>query len=723
MTHDLEARHPRRRRRETRRGVWWAERTSRVLISIGGIGTIVAVTTICAFLVWVVWPLFQDADLQKAGAAHTTLAAGVRPLHVAEDEYRVIAWALYPDGKLVVFRPASGDVLETRDLFEGVAVTGFSYTEESGRAAFGFADGSVRLGHLGFRTEFLPAENVPPSLAGLHAHASTAHDGGIVERTAEGALRIQRPAVTLESPVAFGGTTPVILVDRAEVGSTVVVAAFDQAGSLTIHRVESETNLLTKEVTLTDSRATLPYVPPPGRGPPRHLMLAGAGDDVVVAWEDGYAIRYDCRNLDAPAKAEALDLVARDGDVVTSLAWLLGKTTLLVGDSSGDVHAWFRTKRPGVTGTSDGSILESAHRLPGAGAAVAALAVSSRNRLVAVGYADGSLRLFEVTSERLMASDTTAPREPFAALAISPKDDGILGLTASRAWRWDADMKHPEAGIGALIGKVWYEGYGRPEHVWQSTSGTDDFEKKLGLMPLVFGTLKATLYSMLFGAPIALLAAIFTSEFLSPRVKTPVKSVIEMMASLPSVVLGFLAALVIAPFVQRVVPTVLASFATIPFVLLLGAYLWQLVPQGLSLRLAGWPRFLLITASFPLGVGLAALVAPGVETALFEGAFVTWLDGKVGSATGGWVMVLLPFAALVVAVTTARLVGPWLRGVSVGWDRRTCAQADLVKFAACVVAAVLLALGLGFVLSGLGADPRARSSVRTCRGTPSWSAS
>ena len=106
-------------------------------------------------------------------------------------------------------------------------------------------------------------------------------------------------------------------------------------------------------------------------------------------------------------------------------------------------------------------------------------------------------------------------------------------------------------------------------------SASDDFEPKLGLYPLIFGTLKATLYSILIAAPIALLAAIYTSEFMDPRLRSSVKSLIEMMASLPSVVLGFLAALVIAPFVQGVVPNVLTGFATIPLSLLLGAYLWQ----------------------------------------------------------------------------------------------------------------------------------------------------
>ena len=75
------------------------------------------------------------------------------------------------------------------------------------------------------------------------------------------------------------------------------------------------------------------------------------------------------------------------------------------------------------------------------------------------------------------------------------------------------------------------------------------------------------------------MAAIFSSEFLHHRVRARVKPAVEMMASLPSVVLGFLAALVIAPLIEDVVPEVLACFVTIPFALLLAAYargLWTM---------------------------------------------------------------------------------------------------------------------------------------------------
>ena len=72
-----------------------------------------------------------------------------------------------------------------------------------------------------------------------------------------------------------------------------------------------------------------------------------------------------------------------------------------------------------------------------------------------------------------------------------------------------------------LFGKVWYEGYAQPEYVWQSTGATDDFEPKFSLVPLIFGTIKGTLYAMLFAVPLAVLAALYTSQFVRPDRSAP----------------------------------------------------------------------------------------------------------------------------------------------------------------------------------------------------------
>jgi phosphate transport system permease protein len=151
------------------------------------------------------------------------------------------------------------------------------------------------------------------------------------------------------------------------------------------------------------------------------------------------------------------------------------------------------------------------------------------------------------------------------------------------------DDPHPEAGLRAFLGKLWYEGFDRPAHVWQSTSGSDDFEPKLSLIPLIIGSFKGTLYAMIFAVPVALLAALYTAQFARPRLRGAVKPVMEIMASLPSVVLGFVAALWLAPFLETRVPSALLVLVALPLASLLAAVVWRVLPNGRGRRrLEGW---------------------------------------------------------------------------------------------------------------------------------------
>ncbi|MFM7231489.1 MAG: phosphate ABC transporter permease subunit PstC, partial [bacterium] len=75
---------------------------------------------------------------------------------------------------------------------------------------------------------------------------------------------------------------------------------------------------------------------------------------------------------------------------------------------------------------------------------------------------------------------------------------------------------------------------------------------KYGLLPLLSGTLKVVLVAMVFAVPLGVLAAVFSAEFAPPRVREVLKPVIEMLAGIPSVVLGFFALMVLASWLQAV---------------------------------------------------------------------------------------------------------------------------------------------------------------------------
>jgi len=204
------------------------------------------------------------------------------------------------------------------------------------------------------------------------------------------------------------------------------------------------------------------------------------------------------------------------------------------------------------------------------------------------------------------------------------------------------------------------------------------------------------------------LAAVYTSEFLHPRAKAVVKPAIEMMASLPSVVLGFLAALVLAPFVESWLAAVLAAVVTVPGAFVLGGYLSQLLPEKVGLRLSRY-RFVFVGALLPLGLAGAALLGPVLERLLFAGDLKAWLDGKGaagGNPTPGTFVLVAPAAALVTFVLLVQFVNPRLRPTVMRLGRLENGLIELVKFTAAAGFAVAVAYAAALLLTAAGFDPR-----------------
>ena len=182
---------------------------------------------------------------------------------------------------------------------------------------------------------------------------------------------------------------------------------------------------------------------------------------------------------------------------------------------------------------------------------------------------------------------------------------------------YQLDDPHPESGLKALFGKVWYEGVAQPAYIWQSTGGTDDVEPKLSLIPLIIGSLKGTVYAMLFAIPIALLAAIYTSQFLDPNWRVLMKPTMEIMASLPSVILGFLAALWLAPLLETRVPSFLLMLVCIPAAAFLFGSVWSTLPMGYRKWIKPGSEFLAFVPILVLVAYIAWCLGPVLERLVF----------------------------------------------------------------------------------------------------------
>ncbi|HOP49955.1 MAG TPA: phosphate ABC transporter permease subunit PstC [Ignavibacteriales bacterium] len=173
---------------------------------------------------------------------------------------------------------------------------------------------------------------------------------------------------------------------------------------------------------------------------------------------------------------------------------------------------------------------------------------------------------------------------------------------------------------------------------WQPVSS----EPKYGLIPLAIGSFKVTVVAVLFGAPIAILAAIYTALFANKKLKEIIKPSIEVLASFPSVVIGFFALVILATLLQNIfgyqyrlnafVGGLALSLAIIPIIYTITEDALSTVPKywveaSLALGANKWQTafFVILPAAIP---GIFAALILGFGRAFGETMIVLMATGN-----------------------------------------------------------------------------------------------
>ena len=565
------------------------DRAARYGFAVGGVSTIVFVVAIAFYLVWVVLPLFRPAEAEPvAGFA----AAGTAAALVA-DEYGETGARHMADGRVEFLRLADGARLGgARPLPPGARATAYGRAEPStGVFAYGLDDGRAVVLKQAFRVSY-------------------PQDRRVVTPALERPLG-EEPLVLDE-----GGAAVVrIAVQDADEEAT-VVGLLDDGRVVLVHLAKT-VSLLDESVSLERSASE---VPAPGH-PVDHLLLDRRQQALYLAARDGRLSHYDVRDKTAPRLVERLRLVP-EGRELTALAFLNGDYSLLAGDSGGTIRQWTLVRMEGE------QRLRAIRAFEAFGAPVVAIAPEQARKGFAAAAADGTVGVFHSTAHRTLLRRPADP--PPRLLAFAPRADWLLLEGGGRLALWRVRNEHPEVSWQALWGRVWYEGYDRPMWIWQSSAATDDFEPKYSLTPLAFGTLKAAFYAMLLAVPLSILGAIYTAQFMAPRMRQAVKPVIEIMEALPTVVLGFLAGLWLAPYVEKHLPGLFAVALALPPALLLAAWLWRHTPLSLRRWVPdGWEAALLLP--WVAAVTWAGVAASGpLEDWLFGGDMRLWLTKEMG---------------------------------------------------------------------------------------------
>ncbi|MEO6327082.1 MAG: ABC transporter permease subunit [Thermoanaerobaculia bacterium] len=559
------------------------DRTARWVISAGGLLMIGSLLLIFVLIVSQSLPLWARARTRLASMLH--LKSPASALVAGQDEQRRVLDVVSRDGTIRAVDLLTGlSATPVRMAPEGVAVSAAARTLRQ-RYVLGLADGRIQFGEGRFGT----GAAVAPA---------------VLELT-------RGPLLTLDPALK----RPPLHVAGAQKDSGAVVAASSPAPGVLLYGFHSEDDgdgALDLSAELNGERIST-------------LTISEAGDALAVGTESGRLIWFSLDDMKAPARTDRITAEPAGPAPITALSFMLGGQTLLVGDARGRVLGFSRLRL-----RSDGEErgLALVHRYESHPAPVTAIAPSPRGKTFVSVNARGGILVHFGTNERTIARVETGG--DVFAIAIAPKADGILALGPKGASSFSLDAPHPEVSLRSLFGKTQYEGYDQPEYIWQSSGSTDDFESKLSLVPLIYGTLKGTFYAMLFAIPVGLSAALYTALFAHRAIKAVVKPVVEIMAALPSVVIGFLAGLWLAPLIERTTLGTLLLLPVVPGALLVGALLYQALPLGWRQRRRAGSELIVLVA-IVIGAGwLAVSLAPGLERFFFGGDFKAWLLSSAG---------------------------------------------------------------------------------------------
>ena len=357
------------------------------------------------------------------------------------------------------------------------------------------------------------------------------------------------------------------------------------------------------------------------------MFVFGSRSDILsVGTEEGKLYQFDVQESAHPALTEIVQ-VSDKGEAITALAYLMGDRSLAVGSASGQVSVWTPVREhPGTNKTH----LTPIHRFAAHQGAVTDITVSQRDKGFITTDGGGEIRLHHSTSEQTVLT-LSSQQGPLRNTYFSPKADGLVSLSENdRLIHYQIRNLHPDITWRTLFLPVWYEGYDRPSLVWQSSSGSDDFEPKFSLTPLIFGTIKGTFYAVLLAVPMAVLAAVYTAMFMHPNLRAKIKPTIEIMAALPTVVLGFLAGLWFAPVLERNFPAMTAMILMIPLAILVSAGTYTLLPASFRHRVRPGVEALLMMPILVAVVWWCLATNTWWESFLFNGHYKPWLETHIG---------------------------------------------------------------------------------------------
>lgn len=563
------------------------DKLAKGVINLGGVTVIIAVIGILGFILFEGLPLAFSLNSELK---NQTKLSNKGILFSGIDEYQNIAY-IFTDSLTVEFIDLESNIISDRKYIH----------ELKGRKAISFSNDLVQQNFIyGLDSGFVSNVNLE-----------------FVTTFTKDVSRIVEPKLTFNKLIKMDTLSRSITNVAYSLSEDGVPTFAGLAGNELLLLSFQEGESLFDDEELIEVRTNLNHII---KNTITDFVLDSDGMQIVVLDNNSNLYFVDISDMNNPSLIQKVENKNPESEI-TELKYLIGNQSVIVGDTKGNVYSL--TKMLSEK-SNNGWNIDISHIFNFGSNEVTSISSSSRNKNFLVADANGMINLYYLTSERLLYSKSEFS-EKVDEVTFSPKGDGILvRYSDNRLVSTILDNPHPEPSMQTLFGKIQYEGYEKKEYMWQSTGGDDSFEPKFSLTPLIFGTLKGTLYAMLFAIPLALLGAIYTSTFSHPSLRHKIKPVVELMAALPSVVIGFVAGLWLAPIIERNFPGFVLMFFVEGIMIVVGVILWTRVDLFQKIIKRGYEIFLLVPLLI-IGALISIKLGPLFESFFFGGDYRIWI--------------------------------------------------------------------------------------------------
>ncbi|MFN7877629.1 MAG: ABC transporter permease subunit [Pirellula sp.] len=655
-------------RRPVRKQLWF-DSMARAVITSGGVGTIVVALLIVVVMISQLLPLIATSDVTtvnefrfdsgtKGSSDSTTIDRPNQgsPICAGMDEYGDMTWFLMPSGNIDVYATSTGTRLQSFVPPEGGAdlanlagreITAFSVADDDASLLIGYSTGEVRPITIHWVVEYLdsptnddnaaslpPGDNMDPTGDDIRPSVSTVLPNGLVRVQRIESIDYHEPIAVLQSPVrCVDWLKPEAIYGLEKIKSWKWLAS-DGVEIVVQHHLRRRQGISvsTKEEIKTWRTArTSELASESATESVVHAMLNAQGEGFTTIGPNGLARLW---RLDTEPSIQQLAshwTISGSESTVNGAVPILGRNTLLISSESGELE--------GVAPFfgSEKSDLVSIHRIAIGSMGIKHMAAATNSRVVSALSDDGIVTFLYVPTDRKLLEWSV---EPGSQIFFSSGSRYCGVLRPNSVTVAKLNLRFPEAGWRSFLSANWFEGYDSPRHLWQSSSGTVQGEIKLSIVPLLFGTIKGTFYTLLIAIPLGLVSAIFSSEYLDPTNRARIKPIMELMASVPSVALGFVGAVAVAPLVRdQLFGVLLVAYLTLGMLVSIPTFL-ALLPQPIRL-LANHRRELLLILVLIVSIAISNIMAARLESLLFGGPLTLWLNGEFGHLFPGWLCLWL----------------------------------------------------------------------------------